>query len=253
MNEQEVNEIYAPTPDNDAERIDADTPKELAIKQWAEDDRPREKLLAHGAEALTTSELMAILIGSGSTKETAVALMKRLLNDCHNSLSALSRMSIPELERYNGIGQAKAVTILAACELGRRREKEEKPQRMILSTPQAIYEHLHLRIRDLDVEEAFVVLMNQAFKHIRTIRLSHGGLTETAVDVRVVLKEALLANATVIALAHNHPSGNATPSRGDDNITKLMADACATMRIYFLDHLVLTDGAYYSYRDHGRI
>lgn len=225
----------------------------LTITQWAEDDRPREKLAAHGAEALSTAELLAILIGSGNANETAVDLMKRVLGDCGNSIATLSRMSIDELLRYNGIGQAKAITLLAACELGKRREREERPTRTVLGDPNAIYEHLKLRVRDLDVEEAFVVLMNQSFKHLRTIRLSHGGLTETAVDVRVIMKEALMANAMVIALAHNHPSGNVRPSRQDDMLTKKVADACATMRIHFLDHLIVTDGDYYSYRDEGRI
>lgn len=225
----------------------------LTITQWAEDDRPREKLAAHGAAALSTAELLAILIGSGNTNETAVDLMKRVLGDCDNSIAALSRMSIDELTCYNGIGQAKAITLLAACELGKRRELEERPARTVLGDPNAIYEHLRLRVRDLDVEEAFVVLMNQSFRHLRTIRLSHGGLTETAVDVRVIMKEALMVNATVIALAHNHPSGNVRPSRQDDMITTKVAEACATMRIHFLDHLILTDGEYYSYRDNGRI
>ena len=253
MAEWKVSDIYEP-------RSMEDTPPEVQpgvkpnpITQWAEDDKPREKLVAHGAEALSTAELMAILIGTGSRKESAVDLMNRILAECDNRIATMSRMSLEELCRYNGIGLAKAVTLLAACELGKRREQEEKPPRTTLSDSRAIYEHLRLRIRDLDVEEAFVVLMNQSFKHIRTVRLSHGGLTETAVDVRVVLKEALFANATVVALAHNHPSGNVTPSKGDDRVTKMLADACNMMRLYFLDHIVLTDGNYYSYRDNGKL
>lgn len=225
----------------------------LTITQWAEDDRPREKLAAHGAAALSTAELLAILIGSGNAGETAVDLMKRVLNDCGNSIATLSRMSIDELMRYNGIGQAKAITLLAACELGKRRELEERPTRIVLGDSEAIYEHLKLMVRDLDVEEAFVVLLNQSLKHLRTIRLSHGGLTETAVDVRLIMKEALMVNATALALAHNHPSGSVRPSRQDDMITKKVAEACDTMRIHFVDHLIVTDGDYYSYRDNGRI
>lgn len=253
MAEWKVSEIYEPRSMDEGDMGVPMVNKSVAITQWAEDDRPREKLMAHGAEALSTAELMAILIGSGTTKESAVDLMKRILADCGNSIATMSRMSITELCLYNGIGEAKAVTLLAACELGRRREQEGKPARIILADSRAIYEHLRLSIRDLDVEEAFVVLMNQAFKHIRTVRLSHGGLTETAVDVRLVLKEALFANATVLALAHNHPSGNTHPSKGDDNITRMLANACATMRIHFLDHIVLTDGDYYSYRDNGKL
>lgn len=253
MTEWKVSEIYEPKAERDVDNIAAGSSRELAITQWAEDERPREKLLAHGAAALSTAELMAILIGSGSQKESAVSLMKRLMNDCQNSLAMLSRMGIAALQQYNGIGEAKAVTILAACELGRRREKEEKPQPTRLADPRAIYDYLYLRIRDLDVEEAYVVLMNPAFKPLRTVCLSHGGLTETAVDVRVVIREALLAGATVLALAHNHPSGNLNPSRGDDAITRQLQEACSVMRIYFLDHLVLADGGYYSYRDHGKL
>ncbi len=245
--------MYAPLPAEDSRETRKKEPSGLAIKQWAEDDRPREKLAAHGAEALSTAELLAILIGSGNTKESAVDLMKRILGDCDNHLATLSRMSLDDLMRYNGIGEAKAITILAACELGKRREREDKPVRTVLGDPTALYEHLHLRIRDLDVEEAYVVLMNQSFKHIRTVRMSHGGLTETAVDVRLIIKEALQANATVIALAHNHPSGNVRPSREDDAVTKKVADACGLMRIHFLDHLILTDGDYFSYREEGRI
>ncbi len=253
MAEWKVTEFYEPSPGEDNAEAQESEGKSLTITQWAEDDRPREKLAAHGADALSAAELLAILIGSGNQRETAVDLMKRILGDCDNRIATLSRMSLDELMRYNGIGEAKAVTILAACELGKRREREDKPVRTVLGDPAALYEHLHLRIRDLDVEEAYVVLMNQSFKHIRTVRMSHGGLTETAVDVRLIIKEALQANATVIALAHNHPSGSVRPSREDDAVTKKVADACALMRIHFLDHLILADGDYYSYREEGKI
>ncbi len=253
MAEWKVCEIYEPRSMEDNPPTSQAGVKSNPITQWAEDDKPREKLMEHGAGALSTAELMAILIGTGSKKESAVDLMKRILADCDNRIATMSRMSLEELQIYNGIGEAKAVTLLAACELGKRRECEEKPVRTTLSDSKALYEHLRLRIRDLDVEEAFVVLMNQSFKHIRTVRLSRGGLTETAVDVRVAMKEALFANATVIALAHNHPSGNVKPSKGDDRVTKMLADACSMMRIYFLDHIVLTDGDYYSYRDNGKL
>lgn len=228
-------------------------PDRHTIKQLAAEDRPREKMLKSGPEALTTAELFAILIGSGTPKASAVVLMQQILDDCHGSIAALNRLSVGELKRYNGIGDAKALTIIAACELSKRRVREGKPIRQRLDTPQLIYEHLLDRMQDLDVEEAFVVLMNHSFKHIRTVKLSHGGLTETAVDVRLIIKEALLYNATVVALAHNHPSGNVRPSRDDDALTKKVADACAMMRIYFLDHLVITDGEYYSYREAGKL
>jgi len=225
----------------------------LTVKQLAEEDRPRERLMMHGAHALSSAELLAILIGSGNKDETAVDLMKRLLKDCDNNLAKLSKMSIDQLMTYNGIGEAKAITILAACELGRRREAAAMPERKKFATAQDIYSHLWSRMRDLDVEESYVILMNQAFREIKTIRLSHGGITETAVDVRLIMKEALLANATTIALAHNHPSGNVHPSRDDERLTRKVSEACDTMRLHLLDHVIITDGNYYSFREQGKL
>ena len=223
------------------------------ITSWAEDDRPREKLARIGAENLSDAELIAILIGSGNTKESAVDLMKRILKDCDNNLGILGRKSISELTAYNGIGEAKAISILAACELGKRREHEDKLERLNLSQPDAIYQHLLPKMRDLDVEEAYIVLMNNNYKHIKTVRLSHGGITETAVDVRVIIKEAVLCNATIVALAHNHPSGNIHPSGHDDQITRQVKSACDAMRLHFADHIIVTDGAYYSYHESGKL
>ena len=223
------------------------------ITSWAEDDRPREKLARIGAENLSDAELIAILIGSGNPQESAVDLMKRILKDCDNNLGILGRKSISELTAYNGIGEAKAISILAACELGKRREHEDKLERLDLSQPDAIYQHLLPKMRDLDVEEAYIVLMNNNYKHIKTMRLSHGGITETAVDVRVIIKEAVLCNATIVALAHNHPSGNIHPSGHDDQITRQVKSACDAMRLHFADHIIVTDGAYYSYHESGKL
>lgn len=227
----------------------------LNINDWAEEDRPREKLMRLGAGTLSNAELLAILIGSGSTDESAVDLMKRVLNDCNNNLNTLGKMSISQLtdKRYKGMGPAKAVTILAACELGKRRQKEDAEQRRQLNSAPAIYEYMHPIMQDLDVEEAWILLMNQNFRLIKHFRLSHGGISETAVDIRLALREAILANATVMALCHNHPSNNPTPSRDDDRLTESFQKACQMMRVYFLDHLVITDGMYYSYREHGKL
>ena len=216
----------------------------LSINEWAEEDRPREKLQALGAECLSNAELLAILIGSGSTDESAVALMKRIMNDCSNNLNTLGKMSIRELTAYKGMGPAKAITILAACELGKRRQKTQVEERRRLSSPQDIYEYMHPTMQDLDVEEAWVLLLNQGFRLIKPVRLSHGGISETAVDIRLIMKEAIVNNATVIALCHNHPSNNLFPSRNDDNLTQNVKKACETMRIHFLDHVIVTDGAY---------
>ncbi|KGI61316.1 putative DNA repair protein RadC [Prevotella sp. DNF00663] len=225
----------------------------LNINQWAEEDRPREKLLARGAENLTDAELLAILIGSGSVHESAVDLMKRVLKDCNNNLNALGKKTVKELMDYNGIGEAKAITILAACELGKRRAREKAVERADLGSATAIYNYMHTLMQDLDVEEAWVLLMNQNYKLIKAQRISHGGINETAVDVRVIMKEAILCNATILALTHNHPSNNTMPSRMDDELTQCVKKACELMRIYFLDHVVVTDGAYYSYREEGRL
>lgn len=225
----------------------------LSINQWSEEDRPREKMMNLGAEALSDAELLAILIGSGSTKESAVDLMKRVLNDCKNNLNTLGKMSVHELCQYNGIGEAKAITILAACELGKRRQLEKAQERKHIDSATAIYELMHPVMQDLSTEEAWILLMNQNYKLIKQVRISRGGISETAVDVRIILKEALLCNATVVALCHNHPSNNTRPSKDDDRLTERVKKACDIMRIYLLDHVIITDGNYYSYREEGRL
>ncbi|MGN0070195.1 MAG: DNA repair protein RadC [Prevotella sp.] len=225
----------------------------LNINQWAEEDRPREKLLLKGAQSLSDAELLAILIGSGSTKESAVDLMKRILKDCGNNLNTLGKMSARELMAYNGIGEAKAISVIAACELGKRRQREKAEERKQLDSAQSIYDYMHPVMQDLDTEEAWILLLNQNFRLIKSMRISHGGISETAVDVRIILKEALMANATVLALCHNHPSNNARPSSDDDRLTEKLKQACKTMRIHFLDHIIMTDGHYYSYQEEGRI
>ena len=222
----------------------------ITINHWAEEDRPREKLERLGASALSDAELLAILIGSGSARESAVDLMRRILKDCHNNLNSLGKMSISELQRYHGMGPAKAITILAACELGKRRRESDREQREDLGSATAIYNYMHPKLQDLDVEEFHVLLMNQAFKLIKAIPISHGGMTETAVDIRVIMKHALLNNTTVMAVCHN---GNTCPSMHDDRLTQQIKRACETMRICFLDHVIITDGQYYSYHEEGKL
>ena len=226
--------------------------EKLTINNWAEEDRPREKMASLGAEALSNAELLAILIGSGSTKESAVDLMKRVLADSKNNLNTLGKMSIHELCQYNGIGEAKAITILAACELGKRRQMESPEERPDLGTATRIYNHMHPIMQDLDVEDFWVLLMNQHYRLIKKLRISHGGITETAADIRIIIKEAVLANTTILAVCHNHPSGNLKPSRQDDELTKSIKRACELMHIHFLDHVIITDGQYYSYHEQGK-
>ena len=227
--------------------------EKLSINQWAEEDRPREKLMELGPEALSNAELLAILIGSGSTKESAVDLMKRIMNDCQNNLNTLGKMTIRELTQYNGMGPAKAVTVLAACELGKRRQTEQAQQRQKIDSALAIYDLMHPKMQDLDTEEAWILLMNQNSKLIKTERISHGGITGVSVDVRIIMREAILNNATILAFCHNHPSNNLHPSREDDQLTQSIRKACEVMRIHFLDHVIITDGAYYSYHETGRL
>ena len=225
----------------------------LNINQWAEEDRPREKLMRLGADALSNAELMAILIGSGNTKENAVDLMKKVLNDCNNNLNTLGKMSIQDLCRYTGIGEAKAITILAACELGKRRQMETPEERPDLGTATRIYNHMHPILQDKDVEEFWLLFMNQNHRLIKKICIAHGGISEVSVDIRIIIREAVLANATILAVCHNHPSGNLLPSSMDNDLTDSIKRACNLMRIRFLDHVVITDGAYFSYHESGRL
>ena len=225
----------------------------LNINQWAEEDRPREKMERQGAQALTDAELLAILVGSGSPQEDAVSLMKRILADCNNNLNTLGKLTIRDLCLYNGVGPAKAITILAACELGKRRQMDRPEERPDLGTATKIYNHMHPVLQDCDVEEFWLLLMNQNNRLIKKVRISHGGITEVSVDIRIIMREAVLANATIIAVCHNHPSGNLRPSTADNDLTNQLQRACQLMRIHFMDHVILTDGNYFSYRETGRL
>lgn len=225
----------------------------LNINQWAAQDRPREKLMRLGSAALSDAELLAILVGSGSTKEDAVTLMKRILADCRNNLNTLGKLTISQLMQYNGVGEAKAITILAACEIGKRRQMESPEERPDLGTATRIYNHIRPVMQDLDVEEFWLLLMNQNYRLIKKVRISHGGITEVAVDIRIIMREAVLANATIMAVCHNHPSGSLHPSQQDNQLTANLQRACSVMRIHFLDHIIVTDGHYYSYHESGRL
>ena len=225
----------------------------LTITQWAEEDRPREKMMMHGASALSNAELLAILIGSGNVEESAVGLMRKVLNDYHNNLNELGKASIEELCRYKGIGSAKAISILAASELGKRRKEESVKERITILSSKDVYDCFYPMMCDLATEECWVLLLNQASKIIDKVKISAGGLSATAVDVRCILREALLKRASAIVLCHNHPSGNIRPSKEDDLLTKHVAQASGCMDIRLVDHVILTDGAFYSYADEGRI
>lgn len=227
--------------------------EKLNINQWAEEDRPREKMERLGAQALSDAELLAILIGSGSSKEDAVSLMKRILNDCNNNLNTLGKKSIHDLCQYNGVGPAKAITIMAACELGKRRQEEKAEERPDIGTATLIYNHMHPTLQDKDVEEFWILLMNQNHRLIKKMCIAHGGISEVSVDIRIIIREAVLVNATILAVCHNHPSGSLKPSQMDNDLTYSIQNACRLMRIRFLDHVIVTDGAYYSYHEEGLV
>ena len=227
--------------------------KSISINNWAEADRPREKLERLGANALSDAELLAILIGSGTANESAVDLMKRILKDCNNNLNTLGKLSLHRLEEYKGIGPAKAITILAACELGKRRQRAKVEDAPLLNSAEAIYNYMHTTIQDLDIEEGWILMMKQNFRLIEAKRISIGGLTMAPIDIRLMMKEALMKNTTILAFCHNHPSGNTSPSHEDDLLTTRIQKACELLSIHFADHVVLTDGKYYSYREEGRL
>ena len=223
------------------------------IKDLPLDERPREKMMAQGAAALSDAELLAILIGSGNAEETAVGLMQRVMKDCKGSLNTLGRMTIDDLTiRYKGIGEAKAITLLAACELGSRRRREEVVEKRKITDSREAYEYF-ASMRDLPLEECHLLLLRQNHSIIGEAMISKGGLTGTAVDVREVMRHAVLNRAAAIVLCHNHPSGNLRPSREDDQLTQRVDEACRVMNIQFVDHIIVADTGYYSYREQSKI
>ena len=227
--------------------------EKLRINEWAEEDRPREKMMLQGASALSNAELLAILIGSGSNEESAVSLMRKVLDGYHNSLGDLGKATVDELCGYKGIGPAKAITILAASELGKRRKDESPRERQQVRNSEHIYRYFYPIMCDLPTEECWIILLNQAAKIIQAVKISSGGLASTQVDIRCILREALMKRATSLVLCHNHPSGNIHPSGDDDRLTQSLYQAAKVMNIRMLDHVIVTDGAYYSYADEGRI
>lgn len=231
----------------------ADERRKQSIKEWPEDERPREKAFRHGVASLSKSELLAILIGSGTVEDSAVELMKKVLASCGDSVAELARLSVDDLCRFKGIGPAKAITIVAACELWKRRRNDEHDVAERIKSSQQLYEYFYTILCDAVIEECYVLLLNNMNRVIDHVKIGSGGLTATLVDIRLVLREALLKRATAIALCHNHPSGNTKPSAEDDRITRNIAEACKIMNIRFLDHIVIAGNSYYSYSDEGRI
>lgn len=226
----------------------------LSIKEWAEEDRPREKMLSQGASSLTDAELIAILIGSGNKKESAVQLSQRILHVTNYNLHTLGKLSIKELTAgFNGIGKAKAVTIIAALELGKRRNAAEVSQRTGIRCSRDAFLLLHPQLCDLPHEELWVILTNRAGKIIEKNRISQGGVTGTTADLRLILKAAIQSLASGILLFHNHPSGNIAPSTQDDALTQRLQKASKLFDISLLDHIIIAENQYYSYADEGKL
>jgi len=227
--------------------------KKLNIKQWAEEDRPSERLQRMGAECLTDAELLALLIGSGTKRLTAVEVARNLLDCYDNNLNSLGKAKISDLTAMEGIGRYTATRIAAAIELGKRRQATSRKEMTPIRSAVGIYKYMHPKMMDLDVEEAYALYMNQDFKLIKEVRIGRGGITCTTVDVRIIMREAVRCNATIIALVHNHPSGSLKPSREDDNLTDSIKKAAEVMNILLSDHVIVTDGHYFSYRESGRL
>ncbi|MGB5226825.1 MAG: DNA repair protein RadC, partial [Eudoraea sp.] len=221
----------------------------FSIKSWSDDDKPREKLVHKGRSVLSNAELIAILIGSGTKNETAVALSKRILASTNNNLNVLGKVSIKQLMKFKGIGEAKAISIVAALELGRRRQNEKLIDTAQISGSQAVFDLLQPLVADLPHEEFWIVYLNNSNKVIQKAQLSKGGITGTLVDVRLVMKQALELGAVSLILAHNHPSGALKPSEADKKITNKLQKASETMDIRVLDHVIITQNKYYSFAD----
>ncbi|MFC2147667.1 RadC family protein [Eudoraea sp.] len=225
----------------------------FSIKNWSDDDKPREKLVHKGRSVLSNAELIAILIGSGTKNETAVALSKRILASTNNSLNELGTVSIKQLMKFKGIGEAKAVSIAAALEIGRRRQNEKVKEKAQISSSKAVFELLQPLVADLPHEEFWIVYLNNSNKVIHTAQLSKGGITGTLVDVRLVMKQALEIGAVSLILAHNHPSGTLKASEADKKITNKLQKASEAMDIRVLDHVIITQNKYYSFADNNLI
>lgn len=223
--------------------------RKISIKDLSEEDRPREKLLNKGRRSLTDAELLAILIGSGNRSETAVQLCQRILSDLKNDLNKLGKLEVGELIKYKGIGEAKAISIIAALEIGRRRKSEAQEEIQSIGSSKAAYDYFLANMADLAHEEFWVLLLNRANKPIDIKMVASGGVSATIVDVKIILKLAIEKLASSIIIAHNHPSGSLIPSDADKEITTKIKNACKLIDIPLLDHIIVTDKGFYSFND----
>jgi len=228
--------------------------KRLTIREWAEDDRPREKMLRKGAQSLSDAELLAILIGSGNRDESAVELSRRIMRECKDNINELAQLSIADLcKRFKGIGEAKAITIMAALEIGKRRKTSEILERKKITSSLDLFNLFEPQLVDLPHEEFWIGLLNGANKVIEIKRLTQGGSRQTVVDIPMLLKMALEKSAQALVVAHNHPSGQNRPSHEDEQITRRIKVGCEAIGITLLDHIIIARGAYYSFADEGKM
>ena len=228
--------------------------KRLTIREWAEDDRPREKMLRKGAQSLSDAELLAILIGSGNRNESAVELSRRIMRECKDNINELAQLSIADLcKRFKGIGEAKAITIMAALEIGKRRKTSEILERKKITSSLDLFNLFEPQLVDLPHEEFWIGLLNGANKVIEIKRLTQGGSRQTVVDIPMLLKMALEKSAQALVVAHNHPSGQNRPSQEDEQITRRIKAGCEAIGITLLDHIIIARGAYYSFADEGKM
>lgn len=228
--------------------------KRLTIRDWAEDDRPREKMLRKGAQSLSDAELLAILIGSGNRDESAVELSRRIMHECSDNINELAQLSITDLcKRFKGIGEAKAITIMAALEIGKRRKTSEVVERKKITSSLDLFDLFEPQLVDLPHEEFWVGLLNGANKVIEIKRLTQGGSRQTVVDIPMLLKMALEKSALAVVVAHNHPSGQNRPSHEDEQITRKIKVGCEAIGITLLDHIIIAKGQYYSFADEGKM
>ena len=221
----------------------------LSIKNWSDDDKPREKLMLQGKGKLTRAELIAILIASGNAEESAVALAQRILNSVDDNLAELSRLSVKDLMKFKGIGMAKAVSIVAALELGKRRRADEIPERKKIKSSEDVYNILYAELADKNYEEFWILLLDRANQVIRKVNISEGGMAGTVADPKKIFKIALDHNASSIILAHNHPSNNMKPSTNDIELTKKIVNSGKVLEINVLDHLIIGTDKYFSFAD----
>ncbi|RLZ08285.1 RadC family protein [Faecalibacter macacae] len=224
-----------------------------SIKNWNEDDRPREKMSLKGKNSLSDAELLAIIMGSGNREESAVELAKRILQSANNNWNELAKYSIQDLCQFKGVGEAKAISIITALEIGRRRNSQEVLERAKITSSNDAALILQQQIGDLPIEEFWVMFLNQGNRIIKTEQISRGGITQTSVDVRIVFKRAIELMATAIILSHNHPSGNLNPSESDKNLTRKFSEAAKYLDIQVLDHIIVTQKSYFSFADEGII